>query len=351
MHQGMGSPGTHGCSQPHRITVPWLRCASVSPHSATLPGGDGSTYRYGRVPARGRGGGGQGVERGAGIELLRAEVVRGIAEAAADGAALIPAATAQPTSAPPARPSPATHQPCSTPGLQPRPRQPGREPTLGSHSWLQPSLAQPSNPAISPLRPRGDVIWTQQHRGSPPAPGLAPSPPASGPTQRSGGFPERAGTKHRAHHPSTPQPTPSLGHPAPSGAQHLRAPQQLLRAEGAAERAEAHLQGCHSTQASSSRVSTAPFRSAAQEISEAPELGWEGEAVVEESHGVPRSVCTAATAPQSCRSPTSSSSWRTEEHRTSDTTALGQGRQGWHPLCTSATWGLGTPKHRDGATQ
>lgn len=29
----------------------------------------------------------------------------------------------------------------------------------------------------------------------------------------------------------------------------------------------------------------------------------------------------------------------------------GQGRQGWHPLCTSATWGSGTPKHRDGATQ
>lgn len=88
-----------------------------------------------------------------------------------------------------------------------------------------------------------------------------------------------------------------------------------------------------------------------QRGSRSPELGWEGEAVVEESHGVPRSVCTAATAPQSCRSPTSSSSWRTEEHRTSDTTALGQGRQGWHPLCTSATWGLGTPKHRDGATQ
>lgn len=165
---------------------------------------------------------------------------------------------------PPARPFPTTHRLRSTPGLQPQPRQPGREPTLGSHRWLQPSLAEPSNPAISPLRPQRDVLWTRQHGGPPPAPGLAPSPLQAVPPRGSGGFPERAGTQHGAHHPSTLQPPPFLGCPAPAGTQHLRVPQQLLRAEGAAERAQAHLQGCHSAWASSSRVSTAPFRSTAQ---------------------------------------------------------------------------------------
>lgn len=44
------------------------------------------------VPAGADGSGGQGVEVGAGVELLGAEVVRAVAQTAADGAALVPAA-------------------------------------------------------------------------------------------------------------------------------------------------------------------------------------------------------------------------------------------------------------------
>lgn len=50
-----------------------------------------SAHHDGRVAARAGGRGGQGVERGAGVELFRAEIVRGVAETTADRAALIPA--------------------------------------------------------------------------------------------------------------------------------------------------------------------------------------------------------------------------------------------------------------------
>lgn len=50
------------------------------------------TYHYSGAPAGGSGSGWEGVEGGAGIELFGAEVVRGIAEPTADGAAFIPAA-------------------------------------------------------------------------------------------------------------------------------------------------------------------------------------------------------------------------------------------------------------------
>lgn len=48
------------------------------------------TYHDGRVSAGADGGGGEGVERGTGVELLGAEVVRAVAQTAADGAALVP---------------------------------------------------------------------------------------------------------------------------------------------------------------------------------------------------------------------------------------------------------------------
>lgn len=48
------------------------------------------TYHYGRVSAGADGSGGEGVERRTCVELFRAEVVRAVAQTAADGAALIP---------------------------------------------------------------------------------------------------------------------------------------------------------------------------------------------------------------------------------------------------------------------
>lgn len=47
-------------------------------------------YHYGRVSAGADGSGGEGVERRTCIELFRAEVVRAVAQTAADGAALVP---------------------------------------------------------------------------------------------------------------------------------------------------------------------------------------------------------------------------------------------------------------------
>lgn len=49
------------------------------------------THHNGRVPAGADGRGGKGVEGGTGVELFGAEVVGTVAQAAADGAALIPA--------------------------------------------------------------------------------------------------------------------------------------------------------------------------------------------------------------------------------------------------------------------
>lgn len=48
------------------------------------------SYHYGRVSAGADGSGGEGVERGTCVELFRAEVVRAVAQTAADGAALVP---------------------------------------------------------------------------------------------------------------------------------------------------------------------------------------------------------------------------------------------------------------------
>lgn len=47
-------------------------------------------YHYGRVSAGADGSGGEGVERWTRVELFRAEVVRAVAQTAADGAALVP---------------------------------------------------------------------------------------------------------------------------------------------------------------------------------------------------------------------------------------------------------------------
>lgn len=47
-------------------------------------------YHYGRVSAGADGCGGEGVERRTCVELFRAEVVRAVAQTAADGAALVP---------------------------------------------------------------------------------------------------------------------------------------------------------------------------------------------------------------------------------------------------------------------
>lgn len=49
------------------------------------------TYHYGRVPAGADGSGGERVEGGAGVEFLGAQVVRAVAQTAADGTALVPA--------------------------------------------------------------------------------------------------------------------------------------------------------------------------------------------------------------------------------------------------------------------
>ena len=49
------------------------------------------TYHYGWVPAGADGSGGKRVEGGTGVELFGAQVVWAVTEAAADGAALIPA--------------------------------------------------------------------------------------------------------------------------------------------------------------------------------------------------------------------------------------------------------------------
>lgn len=49
------------------------------------------THHDGGVPAGADGCGGKGVEGGTGVELFGAEVVGAVAQAAADGAALIPA--------------------------------------------------------------------------------------------------------------------------------------------------------------------------------------------------------------------------------------------------------------------
>lgn len=168
------------------------------------------------------------------------------------------------------------------PNCAPQPRAtPGAEPQLpfawrGADAW-QPWLApaQPHSGFKPPQFPRsgphGGVLWTEgtcaawgehhrhsrQHRGRHRAPRDQPHRGGQEDSWKGQG---PAGTTNSP----TPQPPPFLGQlplaaPAPAGdIGTSAAPGQLLRAGGAAERARAHLRGCHSARAAP--ASTAAFQ-------------------------------------------------------------------------------------------
>lgn len=175
--------------------------------------------------------------------------------------------------------------PTAPPGPNLSSRSPGREPTLGSPGWLQPSLTQAPKPRNFPVQAPTEVFYglkaPVQRGGTSTCTGTAGSTaagtelPAPSPTEGVRRIPGkgRERPEHQTQPPHSLHPFSASSH---SLLRHPRgdigtspAPGQLLRAGGAAERAPAHLRGCQHGQNArarppSSRMSTAPFRSAAQ---------------------------------------------------------------------------------------